>query len=187
MRNGKRLPETLTDKEQKALLSQFNNRYRTAYRNKTMIALSLCTGMRISELINLNWEDIEPETGRLVVKEGKGKKDRVLFIGPGMVGKLFKLAEKMDMQREGHVFTTLEGKPVRDAYLRKMIAEKGRKAGIKKDVHFHMLRHTYLTELYRRTHDIRVVQEVAGHADISTTQIYTHISGENVREAMLNV
>ena len=62
---------------------------------------------------------------------------------------------------------------------------KGKKAGIKKRVHFHLLRYTYLTRLYSQTKDLRLVQEVAGHADISTTQIYTHISGEDVRQAML--
>ena len=68
-----------------------------------------------------------------------------------------------------------------------MIAMKGKKAGIEKRVYFHLLRHTYLTKLYGRTKDIRLVQEVAGHADIGTTQIYTHISGADVKQAMLEI
>ena len=92
----------------------------------------------------------------------------------------------MKSERTGLVFTTLQGKPIYTQYLRRMIAEKAKKAGIQKDVHFHLLRHTYLTKLYARTKDIRLVQQVAGHADISTTQIYTQISGEDIREAMLD-
>lgn len=91
----------------------------------------------------------------------------------------------MNRDSTGLVFTTLKNTPLKDSYLRKMISGKATRAQITKHVHFHFLRHTYLTRLYSRTKDLRLVQEVAGHADISTTQIYTHISGEDVRKAML--
>ena len=183
----RQLPNILTDTEEIKLLSVFNRRYRTSYRNQCMVRTALETGLRVSELIALRFEDIEPATGRVHLKRAKGMKDRVIFMKPSLVSALLNQAELMDREPEGPVFTTLQGQPVKDAYLRKMIAQKAKKAGIQKRVHFHLLRHTYLTRLYSRTKDLRLVQEVAGHADISTTQIYTHISGEDVRQAMLDL
>ena len=106
------------------------------------------------------------------------------FIRTEILSELIDLADRFDRKPEGLVFTTLPGADIKPSYLRGMIQNKARKAGIEKRVHFHLLRHTYMTRLYQRTKDIRVVQEVAGHASIATTQIYTHVSGEDIREAM---
>lgn len=184
------LPDILTPDEEHLLLKQFNRRYPTSYRNRTMIELALSTGMRIGDLIGLKWPDVELDTGRTHVKQGKGKKDRVIFIKPSMLDEMLSQCVLLSYGVATHapvglVFKTLDGKPVQSQYLRRMIGEKADKAGITKRVYFHLLRHTYLTRLYGRTKDIRVVQEVAGHADISTTMIYTHVSGEDVRKAML--
>lgn len=186
------LPDILTDDEEQALLATFDRRYPTAERNRLMILLALNTGMRIGDLLGLKWSDIELDTGRCHIKLGKGKKDRVIFIRAEILSAMVDLAAKMGRKRDGLVFTTLpnadlkrKAKPILSQYLRGMITAKAKKAGISKRVHFHLLRHTYLTKLYSRTKDIRLVQEVAGHANIATTQIYTHVSGEDVREAML--
>jgi site-specific recombinase XerD len=168
---NKRLPDILTDAEETALLAVFNPRYPTAFRNRTMIDLALNTGMRVGGLAGLKWEDIELDSGRCHIKEGKRNKDRVLFIKAGILSDLVDLAAKMKQERSGLLFTTLQGKPLYTQYLRRMITEKAKKAGISKRVHFHLLRHTYLTKFYARTKDIRLTQEVAGHADISTTMI----------------
>ena len=184
---GKReLPDILTPEEENALLKQFNRRYPTSYRNRCMVLLALTTGLRISELINLNWSDIELDSGRCHVKKAKGEKDRVIFIKPSVISELVDMADKIN-DHTGLVFQTLKGQPVKAAYLRKMIKGKASAAGIQKRVHFHLLRHGYLSRLYKQTKDLRLVQEVAGHADISTTQIYLHVSGEDVRAAMLEV
>ena len=180
------LPDILTKEEEIKLLSVFNTRYPTSYRNHTMILLALNSGMRVGDLVNLQWEDIELDSGRVHIKNGKGRKDRVIFVRPVILSEMLDVSRKMGRDPEGLVFTTMKGESIKTPYLRKMIAEKAKKAGIWKRVHFHLLRHTYLSRLYGRTKDIRVVQEVAGHADISTTQIYTHVSGEDVRRAMLN-
>lgn len=179
------LPDILTDKEQAKLLRVFNRRYRSGQRNRTMVLMGLRTGMRISELTALAWEDIEPETGRVHLKHGKGDVDRVLWIAPEVLTELYKTAKMFGRGPTGRVFTTAEGGELDTGYLRRTIAKYAKRAGIVKRVHFHLLRHSYLTRLYSRTKDIRVVQTVAGHADISTTQIYTHISGEDVRAAMM--
>ena len=181
-----KLPDILTPDEDEALLKTFNKRYPTAERNRLMIALALETGMRVGDLINLRFEDIELDTGRTHIKMGKGAKDRVLFIRAEILSALIDLADRMDRKPEGLVFTILTGGPVQAQYLRRMIGAQAKKAGIAKRVHFHLLRHTYLTRLYARTKDIRLVQEVAGHASIATTMIYTHVSGEDIRDAMLD-
>ena len=152
-------------------MKEFNRRYPTSYRNRRIILSELTTGVRVSDLVRLRWDDIEQDSGRCHIRQGKGRKDRVIFIKPNVLSDLVDIGE----ERSGLVFTTLHGKPVRDQYLWRMIGEKAKKAGITRRVHFHLLRHAYPTRLYSQTKDLRLVQEVAGHADISTTQIYTHI------------
>ena len=178
------LPDTLTENEENRLLATFNRRYRTAERNRLMIWLALNTGMRVGDLINLRFGDIELDTGRCHIKMGKGRKDRIVFIKPAILSDLVDLADRIS-DHTGLVFTTLKGGPVQAQYLRRMIGNQARKAGIEKRVHFHLLRHTYLTRLYRETKDLRLVQEVAGHASSATTEIYTHVSGEDIKDAML--
>ena len=186
---ARKLPDILTPDEETALLGTFNKRYPTSERNRLMIALALNTGMRVGDLINLRWEDIELDTGRTHIKQGKGAKDRVLFIRAEILSALIDLAERFGHKLAGLVFTTLKGADLKPSYLRDMIRNQAKKAGIytpkERRVYFHLLRHTYLTRLYARTKDIRLVQEVAGHASIATTQIYTHVSGEDIREAMI--
>jgi integrase/recombinase XerD len=179
------LPDILTDAEEKALLDVFDIRWPTPRRNRTMILLALRTGMRVSELVNLKWEDIDQTSGRLHLKRGKGERDRVLWLSPILLDELAETTSNLGRERRGLVFPTRDGDLIKPPYLRAMIAKYAKKASIQKRVHFHLLRHTYLTKLYARTHDIRVTQQVAGHADISTTQIYTHVSGEDIRRAML--
>lgn len=180
------LPEILTKEEEDRLLRQFNRRYYTSHRNQLMIRLGLVTGMRVSELIKLRFEDITPIEGvfKVHIKQGKGKKDRMIFISQTMFASLLELHDKHYQPGFGIVFPTLQGKPIQSAYLRRMIKNKGVAAGIPR-LHFHLLRHTYLTRAYTKTKDIRIVQEIAGHSSINTTMIYTHTSGEMIRTAMV--
>lgn len=181
------LPEILTKKEEKALLQQFNTRYYSSHRNLMTIKLALATGMRISELINLKFKDITPSEGvfKIHIKQAKGKKDRMIFISPNMYKALYDMHEKHEIF-SNYVFSTHDKKPLQDSYLRRVIKQKGTKADIPR-IHFHLLRHTYLTRTYDKTKDIRVVQEIAGHSSISTTMIYTHTSGQAIRSAMTEI
>jgi len=181
----RKLAEILTSDEELALLNQFNSRYPAPARNRAMVLVALNTGARIADLVNMRWEDLTIDSGKWHIKQGKGKKDRVVFIKPGVIDELIKLAEQTDRERKGNIFVTRDGGPVQCQYLRNMIRDRASKAGISKRVHFHLLRHTYLSNLYSRTKDIRLIQEIAGHASIQTTMVYTHISGEDVRLAML--
>lgn len=183
---SKKLPQILTTQEQKDLLGQFNTRYFTSHRNLMMIKTGLKTGMRVGELASLQFSDITPSNGvwRVHIKEGKGGKDRILWIGNSLYEELVELFLTHGMLQDGFVFPTNKGTQIKTAYLRRMIKTKGASAGVPR-VHFHLLRHTYLTELYSKTKDIRVVQDVAGHSSINTTMIYTHTSGESIRAAMV--
>ena len=81
-------------------------------------------------------------------------------------------------------FATLDGERINDRYLRAMVKRRARKAGITKDVHPHTLRHTFATDLYRNTRNIRLVQKALGHSDLSTTMVYTHIYDQELESAM---
>lgn len=183
---AKKIPDVLTLDEQKRLLNQFNLRYITSQRNKTMIQLLLHTGLRLSEMTNLKWNDIDLMTGQVKVVEGKGLKDRILWLDEKtltMLGK-WKQRQFKEWGRSDLVFTTrtlhsLDGKAVRS-----MIKTYSDKAGIKKHITTHSLRHTFASDLLRDTKNIRIVQKALGHADISSTQIYTHIVDEELEEAL---
>lgn len=183
---AKKIPDVLTLDEQEKLLNQFNLRYITSQRNKTMIQLLLNTGLRLSEMTNLKWNDIDLMTGQVKVVEGKGLKDRILWLDEetlSMLGK-WKQRQFKEWGRSDLVFTTrtlhsLDGKAVRS-----MIKTYSDKAGIKKHITTHSLRHTFASDLLRDTKNIRIVQKALGHADISSTQIYTHIVDEELEEAL---
>lgn len=183
---AKKIPDVLTLDEQEKLLNQFNLRYITSQRNKTMIQLLLNTGLRLSEMTNLKWNDIDLMTGQVKVVEGKGLKDKILWLDEEtltMLGK-WKQRQFKEWGRSDLVFTTrtlhsLDGKAVRS-----MIKTYSDKAGIKKHITTHSLRHTFASDLLRDTKNIRIVQKALGHADISSTQIYTHIVDEELEEAL---
>lgn len=181
----RKLPEILTENEVKELLSIPNKRYRTGLRNYLLMKVAVQTGMRVSELINLKRDDIDFMTGKTFIRQAKGQKDRITFIKQETREEIIKLWEKMNISSQ-NCFSTLEGSIIDTGYLRKSIKKYAGKAGITKRAYFHLLRHTALTKLYQETHDIRLIQEIAGHRDISTTMIYTHISGEEIKGTLLN-
>lgn len=182
-----RIPETLTPEEQEALLRQPNRRYPTGERNYLLLRLMLDTGLRLSEAIHLRWRDVDLNTGKLMVGQGKGHKDRTLWIGEDDLELLRKWRERQAKDVKGkpaHIFTTLEGKPLLSRYVQQAVKRYAARAGIEKNVHPHTLRHTFATDLYRETKDIRLTQKALGHANLSTTQIYTHIVDEDLEEAL---
>lgn len=182
----KKIPDILTAEEQERLLDQFNLRYITPHRNKVMIKLLLNSGLRLAEMTDLKWKHINLISGQIKVVEGKGSKDRMVYVDDSMLEDLKVWRER---QLEGwgeteYVFTTrtlnqLDGKAVR-----KMIKIYTEKAGIDKSITTHSLRHTFASDLLRDSKNIRIVQKALGHSDISTTQIYTHIVDDELEDAM---
>jgi len=183
----RKIPEILTEEEQAKLINQFNERYPSSHRNKIMIQLILDTGLRLAEACTLRWKDIDLTSGKVMVRQGKGAKDRTLWIGEN---RLMELKDWKERQIEWlgenptHLFTTRNGDPVSHRYVQKMVDNYSEKAGIDKNIHPHTLRHTFATDLYRETGKIRLVQKALGHADLSTTMIYTHIVDEELEGAM---
>jgi integrase/recombinase XerD len=182
----KKLPQFLTDYEQDQLVNVFNVRYFSSYRNKVMIQLFLHTGLRLAEMIDCKWKDINLMTGQLKVVEGKGKKDRMIWIDEDTVATLEQWKEHQynELCKQEYVFTNRYGKQLVPKDIREMVTKYAIKAGIEKHVTPHTLRHSFATDLLRATDNIRKVQKALGHSDISTTQKYTHIVDSELEQAM---
>ena len=183
MTRPKKLPETLNAQERQALLSAPRLQAPTGHRDLCMITLMLNTGLRASEVLHLRVRDIDWTSGQLMVREGKGKKDRTLWLNEPDLDLLRSWRMRRPVASD-FMFTTLHGTRVKDRDLRAMVKRRALKVGIKKDVHPHMLRHTFATDLYRATKDILLVQKTLGHSDLSTTMIYTHLVDDDVTHAM---
>lgn len=184
---SKKIPDILTEEEQSKLLNQFNKRYFTGFRNYLIVRLALVDALRESELIFLKWEDMNLNTGRIHLKITKGLKHRVVFTGKELLKEFKEYIKRFDLKPEGYVFPTHKGTYIKDSYLRKMVPEKAKKAGIKKRVYVHLLRHTAGTRFYEDSGcDLIATRDFMGHSDISSTQIYAHISGMKVEETIKN-
>jgi site-specific recombinase XerD len=185
MPRPRRLPTVLTSAEATALLRAANPRYRTGHRDRCLMQLMLNVGLRAAEALALTVYDIEWLSGKLTVRQGKGKKDRILWLNEPVLEELRRWRARRPQSANGLLFTTLKGTSIHASALRAMVKRRGHKAGLRhKDVHPHMLRHTFATELYRQTKDIRLVQKALGHSDLSTTMIYTHIVDEDLEAAL---
>lgn len=152
----KKIPDILTIDEQESLLNEFNLRYITPQRNKTMVQLLLNTGLRLSEMTNLKWRDINLMTGQLKVVEGKGLKERILWIDESMLLVLesWKQRQFDDWVASPLVFTTGTLNPIDGKAVRSMIKTYSKKAGIEKNITTHNLRHTISSDLLKETKNI---------------------------------
>jgi len=182
----KRLPEVLSSDEQERLLNVPNPRYFSGERNKLLIRLMLDTGLRLAESCALQWRDLDLNTGKLHVKQGKGAKDRILWLGEDVLAALQGWRERQARdvaEAPNHVFTTLEGKPLQHRYVRAMLDRYSKRAGIR-HVNPHMLRHTFATDLLRQCANVELVRKALGHSNLSTTQIYTHLVDADLEAAL---
>jgi integrase/recombinase XerD len=173
----KRLPVVLTKDEIFALLEALNNK-----KSRMMISLVYATGMRVSEITGLKINDLDFDDKIGHVRQGKGKKDRIFNIPLFIIAKLRKYAENQKEHGNEFMFPGRNGKKMSDRNVQKIVKKAGEKAGIKKEVHTHTLRHSFATHLLENEVDIRKIQELLGHSDLSTTQIYTHVSPEELKK-----
>ncbi len=184
---GRKIPEVLTTTEQEAIVAQPNPRYLTGHRNRVMLRLMLDTGLRLSEAIHLRWKDIDLNSGKVMVRQGKGAKDRTLWTGEANLVALVEWQERQAGECTGspqEVFTTKAGGKLDPRYIQRMVKRYAVKAGIEKDISPHTLRHSFATDLYRETTNIRLTQKALGHSNLATTQIYTHIVDEELEGAL---
>ena len=181
----RRLPGFLSADELQRLYRQPNRRYYTGHRNALLLRLMGDAGLRVSEALDLHRRDANLITGRILIREGKGGRDRITYIGEDGLAELRAFVEKYPDR--GLLLTTHQGGRVQDRYVRTMVKRYGEKAGIDRDVHPHLLRHTFATHLYQETHNIRLVQKALGHADLSTTMIYTHVLDDELEGAIMGL
>lgn len=185
---GLHLPKVLSVQEVERLLDEPNLGTLDGYRDKTMLELLYATGMRVSELVNVPVKNVDMKMQYVIVM-GKGSKERMLPLGRTALHYLEHylsvvrpqlLHGKPDAASE--LFVTGWGGPMTRERFYEIIVAYGKSAGISKRVTPHMLRHSFATHLLNNGTDLRIVQELLGHADISTTQIYTHLDVERLRE-----
>jgi len=183
----KKLPQVLDKTEVISLLYIPNKRYKNGIRNKAILSLMVNTGLRVSEVSNLQAKDINLKAGKLRVIEGKGSKDRDITIGNKQALEFLREYNRI-RPKSNYFFTSLEegkaGKQISVRYLQTMVKRYSERAKINKNVSPHTLRHTFATEFYRETKDIETLRKILGHSDISTTQIYVTLANIDVEKAM---
>ena len=185
---GLHLPKFLSVQEVDNLLEEPNLGTLDGYRDKTMLETLYATGMRVSELVSVPLQNVDLKMQYVIVM-GKGSKERMLPLGRTALKYLERyisvvrpqlLHGKPESVQE--LFVTSWGRPMTRQRVNELIEAYAKSAGITKRVTPHMLRHSFATHLLNNGTDLRVVQELLGHADISTTQIYTHMDMERLRE-----
>jgi integrase/recombinase XerD len=181
----KHLPETLSLAEIEDIIQKPNTRNWLGLRDKAVLELMYATGLRVSELVNLTVDNVNLEVGFLRCI-GKGSKERIVPVGKKAQIAIEKYLSKSRVRlKKPHspnaLFLSRLGKKISRQSFWKMIKKYASLAGIKKDITPHTLRHSFATHLLEHGADLRVVQEMLGHADIATTQIYTHINKDRLK------
>ena len=182
---GTHLPSYLTIEEVNKLLDiEINNNF--DYRNKAILELMYATGLRISEVINLEFKNIDFDEC-IVRIIGKGSKERIVPINDYALEALNNYINiaRPSMLIKGdnnYIFINNHGNKMTRQGIFKMIKNECLKKGIDKNISPHTLRHTFATHLLENGADLRIIQELLGHSDISTTQIYTHVSNDKLKK-----
>ena len=183
----KYLPETLNELSVKKLLEASREDSRPlARRDTAILELLYSSGLRVSELVNARLENIYLEDGAIRVT-GKGNKTRVVPVGSAALEALncYLKGERPSLvsrQSGSEIFLSKWGKKLTTTRIWQIVKQRAKLAGIEQNVYPHLLRHSFATHLLGNGADLRVIQELLGHADISTTQIYTHVDQKQLRD-----
>lgn len=185
-RRWKRLPKALNDSEIEKLMEPEQPETPQTLCDQAILELAYASGLRLSELKNLRLEQLHLEAGFINVI-GKGNKERVVPVGRKASEALNRFIEtgrpKLVTPRSpANVFLTSRGTPFASVTLWLHIKNRVRRAGVSRNITPHMLRHSFATHLLEHGADLRVIQELLGHANISTTEIYTHVTGNRLRD-----
>ena len=185
-RRWQRLPKALSNDEIKKLLMPENPETPESLCDQAILELAYASGLRLSELKNLRLEQLHLDAGFINVI-GKGNKERVVPVGKKAVEALNRFIEVgrpklVTPKSPANVFLTKRGTPFAAVTLWLHIKNRVRRAGVERNITPHMLRHSFATHLLEHGADLRVIQELLGHANISTTEIYTHVTGNRLRE-----
>ena len=185
-RRWQRLPKALTNDEIEKLLKPGEPATPESLCDQAILELAYASGLRLSELKNLRLEQLHLDAGFINVI-GKGNKERVVPVGRKAVEALNRFIEigrpkLVTPKSPAAVFLTKRGTPFAPVTLWLRIKNRVRRAGVARNITPHMLRHSFATHLLEHGADLRVIQELLGHANISTTEIYTHVTGNRLRE-----
>ncbi len=185
----RRLPSFLSADEVKLLLDRVDNSTPLGQRDKAMLELLYAAGLRVSEMVALDVGSVNLETREIRVW-GKGSKERVALMGEPAAAALDRYLgdgrrQLVDNSRTEALFVNRYGKRLSERAVQTAIRRYAIEAGLDKKVHPHMLRHSFATHLLDGGADLRVVQELLGHANLSTTQIYTHVTQAQARKVYL--
>jgi integrase/recombinase XerD len=168
----KRLPEVLTKQEVLKLIDSADN-----LKSKLIVSLLYSSGLRVSEIVNLKVSDIDFQNNIGWVRKGKGSKDRMFNLSKNLNDEIQKYLEGRENK---YVFSKEE--PLTTRNVQKIIFNLRNKAGINKKVTPHTMRHSYATHLLEQGTDIRIIQSLLGHSNLNTTQVYTHVSSDQIKK-----
>jgi integrase/recombinase XerD len=183
---GRSLPKSLTEEEVESLLSAPVVNDPLGNRDRTMLELLYATGLRVSELVNLHTSQVNLNQGVIRIL-GKGNRERLIPLGEEAVRWITEFSrgprtEILLERQTDYLFPTRRGDRMTRQAFWHIIKRYARKAGVAKDLSPHTLRHAFATHLLNHGADLRVVQMLLGHSDLSTTQIYTHVARERMKE-----
>jgi integrase/recombinase XerD len=167
-----KLPEVLTKEEIKMLIDTLDNE-----KSRLIVSLLYSSGLRVSELVNLKVSDINFAENTGWVRKGKGSKDRLFAMSESLSKDLGEY-----LKGRNNVYLFSQEKPLTTRNIQKIIYKVRKKANINKKITPHTLRHSFATHLLEQGTDIRIIQSMLGHASLSTTQVYTHISSDQIKK-----
>jgi integrase/recombinase XerD len=181
----KKVPETLSLNEIESLLSQPNLRDKQGIRDRAILETAYATGMRVSEVVNLKTDNVNLDVGFLRCI-GKGNKERIIPLGKKAITSIKRYLESsrpkfLKNKQSGYLFLNRSATKLSRQSIWKAIKRYAKLARITKPMRPHILRHSFATHLLERGADLRSVQEMLGHSNISTTQIYTHINKDRLK------
>lgn len=185
-RRWQRLPKALADSEIEKLLVPEVPATPHTLCDQAILELAYASGLRLAELRNLRLEQLHLEAGFINVI-GKGNKERVVPVGRKAVEALNRYIANgrpklVSAKSPANVFLTSRGTPFASVTLWKRIKDRVKRSGVARNITPHMLRHSFATHLLEHGADLRVIQELLGHANISTTEVYTHVTGNRLRD-----
>ena len=184
-RTERYLPDTLNELQVETLLEGISPERPRGLRDRAILELLYASGLRVSELVNARLENLDLEN-RMIRVTGKGNKTRIVPVGAKACAAIKAYTEKerplLVKRRTGsEVFLSVRGSKLTTARVWQIVKETARHAGLDVNVYPHLLRHSFATHLLSNGADLRIIQEMLGHADISTTEIYTHVDQQRLK------
>lgn len=174
-KRSQKLPIVLSREEINKIIEVLPNK-----KHKLLISLAYGAGLRVSEVINLKVKDINPEELTIHLKDAKGKKDRITIFPEKIKSDITNIMDGKD--KNNFIFESERGGKLTERTAQKVFENALKKSGIQKDATFHSLRHSFATHLLENGVDVRYVQELLGHQNIRTTQLYTRVTNPSIKK-----